>query len=189
VPRGVLPFGSEFSPSQIDLSYLLELAFEFKGDGRGFQASVRTMYFEDHNTTLRHKNKLANNTKLAMIAYGLIDGGAHLTEIGQKLYSLRTNTHNLYIEFARHILTNLFGTALIQCIQDMQAGGEEIKLTNLREWLEERGIILPRGGKHLSIMRLWLEKADVFHYDWQINEFKLKEILEHSFEELESLCL
>jgi hypothetical protein len=187
VSRGVLPFGSEFSPSQIDLSYLLELAVEFNGDWRSFQASVRTMYFEDLDATPRSKNKLANNTTLAMMAYGLIDGGANLTEIGQKLYSLRTNSHNLYVEFARHILTNLFGTALIQCIHDMQADGEEIKLSNLREWLEERGIIFPRRGKHPSIMRLWLEKADVFHYGWQINEFKLKEMLEHSSEELESL--
>jgi hypothetical protein len=177
VPRGVLPFGSDFSPSQVDLSYLLELAFEFGGDWRGFEASVWTMYFEDYNITIGNKNKLANNAKLAMIAYGLIDGEANLTEIGEKLYSLRTDPYNLYNEFARHILANLNGLMLIQCIQDMQAAGEDIKVTNLREWLEEKDIIFPRRGKHTSVMRLWLEKAGIFHYGWQINEFKLKEIL------------
>jgi hypothetical protein len=49
VPRVILPFGSEFSPSQVDLSYLLELAFEMGGDGRGLEASVWTMYFEDYS--------------------------------------------------------------------------------------------------------------------------------------------
>jgi len=51
---------------------------------------------------------------------------------------------------------------LVQCVQDMHAGGEIVDLVKLREWMAERGIHLPRGGKHPSMMRLWLEKAGVF---------------------------
>jgi site-specific DNA-methyltransferase (cytosine-N4-specific) len=187
--RSDLPFGSEFSPSQVDLPHLLELSIIHGGNWQAFEKAVRTAYFEGHITSEYNKNKLANNTKLGMIAYGIIDRNANLTEFGQKLYNFRHNDTELYTELARHILLNLHGITLIQCIQDMQAAGEVVKLTKLREWLEERGTIFPRGGKHASIMRLWLEKAGVFQDGWRVNEARLQEILGSSTEEIEVLSM
>lgn len=184
-----LPFGSEFSPSQIDLADVLEIADASK-DWRTFELAVKSKYFDTHATSEYNRRKLANNCKLGMIAYEIIDRDARLTEFGRKLYSLKGNEEQLYKEFAKHILLNKHGLALIQCIQDMNSANEPIKLTTLREWLEERGTHFPRGGKHPSIMRLWLEKAEVFYPgSWRINEQKLQEILGSPLSEIEKLAV
>lgn len=45
-----LPFGSEFSPSQIELPRVLEFAWKHGGNWKAFESTVRTTYFQDHNT-------------------------------------------------------------------------------------------------------------------------------------------
>lgn len=189
MPKSDLPFGSEFSPSQISLPKVLEFAKKHGGDWRAFEEAVRLTYFESHSTTdAYNRAKLANNTKLGMIAYGIIDRDANLTEFGEHLYAIRKDEPALYRELARHILLNLHGTTFVQCIQDMQAAGETVDLVKLREWLEERGVHFPRGGKHPSIMRLWLEKAGVFSSGWRVDEAKFKSVLGVGSEELEVLA-
>ena len=189
IVKSDLPFGSEFSPSQVDLPTLLETA-KNSATWQSFESTVRVKYFETHATSDYNRGKLANNCKLGMIAYGIIDRNAHLTEFGKKLHSLKGNETELYKEFAKHILLYNHGLALVQCIVDMQSANEPIKLTTLREWLEERGVHFPRGGKHPSIMRLWLEKAGIFHPNsWRINEQKLQEILGSPLSEIESLAV
>lgn len=64
-----LPFGSEFSPSQINLPNILELASIHGGNWHAFEASIRAAYFAAHKTSEYNQKKLANNTKLGMIAY------------------------------------------------------------------------------------------------------------------------
>jgi len=185
--RSDLPFGSEFSPSQIDLPHVLELAAQHGGNWKTFEAAIRASYFEGHLTSDYNKGKLANNTKLGMIAYELIDRDARLTDFGRSLYELRDDEERLYSELARHILLNLNGMILIQCVEDIQASGEAVTLIKLRKWLEERGIYFPRGGKHPSIMRLWLEKAGIFSGGWDINENRLAEVTGISANEVEIL--
>lgn len=173
-----LPFGSEFSPSQVALPHLLELAQLHAGDWRSFEAAVRATYFETHQTSDRNKQKLANNTRLGMIAYGLLDRETHLTELGHHLYQIRQDEARLYTALARHILLNLNGMAFISCIQDMVVAGEEVNLTTLRQALAVRGIHYPSGGKHPSMMRLWLAKAGVFiGARWRIDSNRLQTIL------------
>lgn len=188
MPKSDLPFGSEFSPSQIELAEVLHLAKQHVGDWKAFEAAVRAHYFESYQTSDYNRGKLANNCKLGMIAYGIIDRDARLTEFGEKLWQLRSNTDAPYSELGRHILLHLHGLALAQTIQDMDARGETVTLNKLREWLQERGIVFPRGGKHPSIMRLWLEKAGVFiPGTWRINEARLGELVGASSEEIEHL--
>lgn len=184
-----LPFGSEFSPSQINLRRVLEIAKEHCGDWRAFEATVRATYFESYQTNDYNRGKLANNTKLGMIAYGLIDRDANLTEFGRKLYKIRTDKKKLHDEFARHILLKRHGMTLVQCVLDIEAAGETINLQKLRKWLEERSIHFPRGGKHPSIMRLWLEMADVFAKGWRIDRARLKSILGTTTDEVEVLAM
>ena len=184
-----LPFGSEFSPAQIDLPVLLELAYEHAADWRAFEAAVRDRYFAGNKTSDYNKGKLANNTKLSMRAYGLIgEKDATLTETGQALYDIRADEIDLYEAFARHILKECQGMNLVQCLLDIWAAGEEIDLNKLRRWLEERGIIVPRGGKHMSTMRLWLEKAGVFVSGYRVNQGRLNDILGLNVEEFEVLA-
>ncbi len=71
----------------------------------------------------------------------------------------------------------------------MEAGGESVTLNTLRESLEERAVHFPRGGKHPSMMKLWLEKAGVFaHSKWRINEARLQEVRGIGTKEIEVLA-
>ena len=99
-----LPFGSEFSPSQIELPVVLELADNHAGDWRAFEEAVRSAYFEEHKTNDYNRGKLANNTKLGMIAYGIINRDASLTPFGQELLALKDGDPALYERLAKHIL-------------------------------------------------------------------------------------
>ena len=185
-----LPFGSEFSPAQIDLPTLLELAHEHGTNWQsGFEAAVRDRYFVANPTSDYNRNKLANNTKLSMRAYGLIEEkDATLTETGRALYHLRHDDAALHEAFARHILKNHHGMNFVQCLLDMQVAGDKIDLTTLRRSLGERGIVVPRGGKHMSTLRLWLEKAGVFVSGYRVDRNRLHGVLNVTVEEFETLA-
>ena len=189
-----LPFGSEFSPSQIELPALIEMIAAHEGDPRALTAAILTRYFAAHargeegKAADDNRGKLANNCKLGLIAYGIIERDAMLTELGRELHGLRGDEPALYRALARHILLNLNGLNFVQCIQDMQVSGEAVTLNRLREWLAERGINFPSGGKHPSMMRLWLEKAGVFASGWRIDEARLQDVLGTSTDDLEALA-
>ncbi|MDD9982178.1 MAG: hypothetical protein OXU81_12610 [Gammaproteobacteria bacterium] len=190
MPRSDLPFGSEFSPAQIDLPVLLDLAHQHGTDWRGFEEAVRDRYFAEYRTSDYNKSKLANNTKLSLRAYGLIgEKDTTLTDTGRALHDLRHEEAVLYEAFGRHILKHCQGMSFVQCLLDMQAAGEDIDLNKLRRWLEERGITVPRGGKHMSTLRLWLEKAGVFVARYRVDEARLNEILGLNVEEFEVLAI
>jgi hypothetical protein len=185
-----LPFGSEFSPSQIDLVRVLEMAEEHGGDWRALENAIRQEYFDAHATSEYNKRKLANNCKLGMIAYGVLDRDGTLTDLGRTVLSLKKTPEKMYRFFSRHILLNLKGLIVVQTVQDMQARGERVDLKKLREWLEERGIHFPRGGKHPSIMRLWLEKAGIVTSpDWQIDVSRLEETIGVSGNTIDQLSM
>ena len=78
---------------------------------------------------------------------------------------------------------------LVRCIQDMVAAGETVNLTTLREGLAARGVHYPSGGKHPSMMRLWLAKAGVFVGGrWQVDPFRVEDILGLNPDEFEVLA-
>ena len=61
-------------------------------------------------------------------------------------------------------------------------------MRTLREGLEERGLTFPAGGKHPSIMRLWLAKAGVVsEHSWQVDTVRLKAVLGTSTEQFAAL--
>ncbi len=185
-----LPFGSEFSPSQIDLVRVLEIADEHAGDWHTLEDSIRQEYFDSYQTSEYNRRKLANNCKLGMIAYGVLTRDGFLTDFGEGLLSLKKTPEKMYEVFARHILLNLKGLIVIQTVQDMQARGERIDLQKLRQWLQERGIHFPRGGKHPSIMRLWLAKAGVVtSADWRIDVDRLEQIIGASGDTIDELSM
>jgi site-specific DNA-methyltransferase (cytosine-N4-specific) len=188
MPKSDLPFGSEFSPNQIDLPTVLELIGRHPNDKEGFEKALKETFFQANKTSERNKQKLAMNLRLSLKAYLIIDDDIQLTEFGESLYQLRDETEKLYLELAKHILLHLHGLTLVQCVQDMEAAGEKIDLVKLRHWLEERGIHFPRGGKHPSMMRLWLEKAGVFTQRWRVNEARLIELTRLASEELNILA-
>lgn len=180
--RGSLPFGSEFSPSQIDLRQMLELIERHEDNQAALQAAILTAYFAGHGGTGpnagKNRNTLAMNSRLGLKAYGIINDTARFTVFGRRLFDLRADEKALHEALARHILLNLHGMALVQCIRDMIAGGEDVDLNTLRPALAERGVDYPSGGKHPSMMRLWLEKAGLFVGSrWEIDDIRLQEVL------------
>ncbi len=151
---------------------------------------MRDRYFAGYKTSDRNKRKLANNTKLSLRAYGLIgEDDATLTEFGATLYELRRDERAFHEVFARHILKNRQGMNVVQCVLDMHAAGESIDLNRLRRWLAERGIAVPRGGKHMSTLRLWLERAGVFVSRYRVDRARLEKILGLNVEEFEALAM
>ncbi len=189
MPRSDLPFGSEFSPDVIDLGVLLELAHQHGTDWRAFESAVRDRYFARRNISDENKGKLANNTKLGMRAYGLInEKDATLTEVGLRLHGLLHGEAALLEEFGRHILKNCQGMNFVQCLLDMQAAGEPVNLNELSRWLNERGIVVPRGSKNMSTLRLWLERAGVIVLGYRVDQSRLNELLGISVQEFEELA-
>ncbi|MCX6359791.1 MAG: restriction endonuclease [Armatimonadetes bacterium] len=184
-----LPFGSEFSPAQIDLPVLLEAAAAHGGDWHAFEAVVWERYFASHTSTSEYnQRKLANNTKLGMQAYGIIDDDARLTTVGESLYALREDAAALHAALGRHVLLMMKGMVVLQCVQDMQAAGEVVDLNRLRKALGERGVHVPRGGKHMSTLRLWLERAGVLYARWRVNEERVRELLGLGSDEIDVLA-
>jgi len=174
-----LPFGSEFSPSQVDLPTLLALVEEHAGKQAAMQDAIQKKFFSKHGGgNPKNQRTLAMNSRLGLKAYGIIDEKAQLTDFGKQLIALSSDTAAMYAALAKHIMLHLQGMALVQCIRDMVSGGQEVNLTTLREGLAERGVNYPSGGKHPSMMRLWLEKAGVFVGGrWQVDEIRLKKVL------------
>lgn len=177
--RSDLPFGSEFSPSQIHLPEILGIAETHSGNPGSLQDAIQARYFIAHGGgNAQNQKTLAMNCLLGMKAYGIIDAEAGLTDFGRQLLDARDNEPLLYTLLARHIVLNLKGMALVQCVQDMTAAGEEVNLTTLRQALADRGIHYPSGGKHPSMMRLWLAKAGIFvGARWQVDTLRLQEVL------------
>lgn len=174
-----LPFGSEFSPSQVNLADLLDLATAHEGNPKRLQSEIQGRFFSAHGGgNAKNQRTLAMNCRLGMKAYGILNETGHLTDFGRKLHALKADPEMLNKTLARQILLNLNGMTMVQCIRDMTAAGTQVNLTTLRDALAERGIHFPSGGKHPSMMRLWLAKAGIFVGDrWQIDDVKLTEVL------------
>jgi len=105
--RSDLPFGSEFSPSQIELPKLLDLAIAHAGNVKAPQDAIRARFFDGHGGgNIKNQNTLAMNCRPGMKAYGIIDETATLTDLGHALYNLKDELEKLYEALARHILLN-----------------------------------------------------------------------------------
>ena len=177
------------------LPELLEIIEASGGDWHALEAAILERYFSGHaegregEEASYNRGKLANNCKLGLIAYGVIERSGSFTEFGHHLYDIRKDEVALYRDLARHILLNLNGMVMVQCIQDMTSAGEEVNLTTLREGLASRGTHYPSGGKHPSMMRLWLAKAGVFVGSrWQIDTIRLQEVLGANPDDFEILA-
>lgn len=180
-----MPFGKQFSPAQIDLANLLELAHAAAGDCSAFEASVLAKYFSARPTS---RQTLAMNTRLAMQQYGVVSDDCHLTDIGRLLYGHRGNPPELFAEFGRHIMLDLHGAQLIQAIQVLSSQSLPLSASAIAEQLEVMGVDAGgRGGEKLNPIRLWLERAGVFTKGWEIDETALERVLGMDMSNLDTL--
>lgn len=168
-----LPFGSEFSPSQIELPVLLEICKNNEGDNSAIEKNIiQTFYSDKRNFT----EKLGMNCRLGLQCYRILDENCYLTDIGNQMYEVRHGEELFWI-FAKHILLNLNGLLFLQCLQERQMAGEKITLANMKKIVELKGLTYPNGGKHPSILRLWLDKIGLTNKRWEVDEIILNKVL------------
>jgi hypothetical protein len=109
--KSEIPFGAQFSPSQVNLPALLRLVDEQAGDRVRITEAIRDEFFSSHTSGQRWK--LAYNTVLALRAYGLLDSdGVAPTELAKHLLAVADSPATLYELFAKHLLVNLRGVEL-----------------------------------------------------------------------------
>ncbi|MGB2774707.1 MAG: hypothetical protein WBF31_20535, partial [Anaerolineae bacterium] len=191
--KSEIPFGAQFSPNQVDLPRLLGIMTSAIGSRSQITQAIRDEFFASHAENQRWK--LADNTVLALRAYKLLDDeGARPTPLALELYGLVDNPEAMYERFARHLLTDLRGTAVVETLAAMQVAGGEISLHTLGKGLEQRGMHVPRGAVHLSSLRLWLAKAGIFDEKvssgprlYEVNHGRLKQVLGVSLDVIDQL--
>ena len=91
-----LPFGSEFSPSQINLPDLLVIVDEHQGDIKMMETEIMGEFFMEDGRTEYTEYKLSNNCRLSLQAYQIIDKNGSFTEFGSMLFNFRDDEDRLY---------------------------------------------------------------------------------------------
>ena len=71
--RCELQFSSEFSPVQIELPVLVELAYKHGAEWRNFNTATHNRDCTVHASSDYGKHKLAENNRLSLHSYGLIE--------------------------------------------------------------------------------------------------------------------
>lgn len=184
--KNELPFGTQFSPKQINnnLPLLLKIIEENEGDDTSVLIDGIIDNFFSANAQSQQRT-MASNCKNSLVAYGIMEsgGGVHLTEFGQKL-SAACNADEQYEMMAKHILLNLNGMVLIDVLRNMHRNA--IKTTNesVNSELSARGFSLAKTSNNVQVMKLWLEKAGVMN-GWRIDEDKLSKLIDLSESEFE----
>ena len=181
-----LPFGTQFSPNQIELPKLLQLIIDNQGDDTTPLITAIAGAFFNTNATEQQRN-MAGNCKNSLVSYGILEngGGVHITEFGRTLHSIADNNEQCEV-LAKHILKNLNGMILIDVLRGMHRNGERISKETVVEALNSRGFGLSRTSNNVPVMKLWLNKAGVL-CGWRIDEHKLSELTELSESEFRLL--
>lgn len=177
-----LPFGTQFSPEQIDLRWLLDIALEFDGkQNKELITAIAQKFFSEKATP----EKLGENTCIAMKSYGLIAGRTtvQITDTGKKLQRIAADSQ-LYQAFAKHILLNLNGLVLIETLVSMDDSGDDLSNANINKALSQKGFDLKQTSNNVQVMKLWLAKADIVVGNWRVNEIALKALLNIECEEI-----
>jgi site-specific DNA-methyltransferase (cytosine-N4-specific) len=182
-----LPFGSEFTPRTVgSLSDILDLAKRHDGAPKELQDALRQTYFSHHSGgDAANQRTLAYNCLLSMQSYGILDKEARFTSVGEALYALRADSDALHAAFAKHILTDRGGLLLLSAIRDQMKAQQRVTLESIRPALEIRGAYMPRGGKHVSSMRSWLQAAGIMDTGWGITESRVADVLGISLDDVD----
>ena len=112
-----LQFSSEFSPAQINLPVLLELAYKHGAECRSFNATIHDRNCTVHANSDYGKRKLVKNNKLSLHSYDLVEAkDTILINTGTTLCALLEVVHAMCETFARHILKTRHGMKFVPCI-------------------------------------------------------------------------
>ena len=121
-----LPFGTQFSPNQIELSQLLQLIIDNEGDDTAPLITAIVDTFFSANAEGQQRN-MAGNCKNSLVSYGILEngGGVHITTFGRQLYEIADEAEQCEA-LVKHILKNLNGMMLIDVLRGMHRNGERV---------------------------------------------------------------
>jgi len=198
MPKSDIVFGSEFSPAVIDsFADLLDLVHKHQPARSQLQRAIDARFFAGKGRNADPKKTLGDNTILAMIAYGILSrtdkASVHLTDFGQELFAYRKDTDRLRDLMGRRCLAHLDGLRVVSCIQDLIRANIPLKKESIAKRLREEGLHVPTNGKHLNILRQWLEFAGVMNVQrasggdalWTPNEARVKTLLGITTDDIE----
>lgn len=183
-----LPFGVNFSPTQIELPRVLDLIAASGGTTLAFTETIRREFFSNHAAQdLEAQLDIAKNVRLSLRAYGLIGDDEQFTAVGRALYDKRGSTGELYGALARHILLDLHGLDLLRVISHLQQLKIEPTLQAIAKELESVGIHVPPSAVHVSTMKLWLQQAGVVDDRLVVDDRRVRELIGYGLEEVDRL--
>ncbi|MCL2627726.1 MAG: restriction endonuclease [Oscillospiraceae bacterium] len=178
-----LPFGTQFSPNVVDLRTVLKLINRYEGEETTvFINALADTFFS--NVAKNSQRDMASNCKNSLVAYGLLNsgGGINISEFGKYLLT-KIEDKQLYDAFAQHILKNLNGLALIDCIRTLTRQGSKVTNESIITALNERGFNYAKTANNPQVMKLWLTMAGIL-IGWRVNEARLSELVDISENEL-----
>ncbi|VXD17748.1 DNA methylase N-4/N-6 [Planktothrix serta PCC 8927] len=182
-------YGHQFEPKTMNLPELIQLCVDCQPDRRVLQDEIAKRYYSSHSTQNdlqkgENRSKLAMNTFLSLRAYKLVesindqDWQYTVTDIANEILDSQSDSDEVAIIFARHILTNLTGMSLLKAVEAINSRGDKPKLDLIGYELQEMGYSLSPNAIYVSTMRQWLEKAGVFEKTYEINWDRVYDILE-----------
>ncbi|MHB0967190.1 MAG: restriction endonuclease [Bellilinea sp.] len=179
--KSSFPNSSQFSPTQTPLPLLLSVVKKAQPFREKIREEIASTFFNKSKD-----KKIPENTIFALSEYKLLEKPttditfAQLTPLGEQLLEKAENGQivEMYRLFASHILLELHGLVLIQCVDDLALRGTKITKETISKELEYRGYHLPNNGTHLNGMRQWLEQAGLVEKGkWVANQEILSSIL------------
>jgi hypothetical protein len=175
-----LPEANEFSPGQVRLREVLELAKKHDGKRDALIEAIRKRYFanaaqkqKDPAKRLKLQQTRSYNVLVGMKGYGLFDlETISLTPDGTALLAI-TDDDSLAEGFAAHILRSCHGLEVLEAVRAIQARGERATKARLQTELETRGFKLPRATTHHTKLLQWLREASVLDKQQVIDEARI----------------
>lgn len=183
--KKTLPYGTQFTPNQIDIMKLLKVIEANEGaTAKDFTAEIEKAFFSKHAADSRRT--MASNCRQSLVSYGIIEegGGTVISDFGQKLIALST-IDEVYEEIASFLLRELNGMVLIEAIRSLKRSGRSVKNETVIEqvnYLLDSDLI--GSGNNVQSAKLWLEKASILS-GWNINESKVQKIIGLTEEEMQ----
>lgn len=187
--KKTLPFGTQFTPNQVDIMKLLEVIEANEGvTAKDFTTKLEKIFFIKNAANSR--KTMAANCRQSLVSYGILEegGGTVISEFGKKLIGLSA-IDEVYEEIASFLLRELNGMILIEAIRSLKRSGLKIKNETVIDqvnYLLNSDLI--GSGNNVQSAKLWLEKANILS-GWNINESKVQKIIGMTEEEMQLIRL
>jgi hypothetical protein len=180
--RSDIPVGTGFSPNLYDLRGVLRAIIAHSGN----REDLENAFWSSSTRKKPHPSKPSDRAwRLPMeaaVQCGLLTAKTYMaTELARELAEEKDD-RALYVKFARHILLNLNGLAVVEAVEEMNKKNNPVTSDSLATYLtNHKGISVPVHNTRINTMRMRLSKAGIFpgskHNAWKVNREALNHVL------------